>query len=430
MGWFDRLLGREAKASAVGSIIATSYVGQPAWTPRDYKKIAEEAYNRNAIAFRCIKMISSQAAAIPFIAYSGVRERDMNDPLLKLLANPNPMYGLQDLLEAYYAYMMIAGNGYIEGVGPNDAAPPSELWVHRPDRMKVIPGRVGIPEGYRYEVNGLFRDWAVDPVTGKGPILHVKEFNPLDDWYGMPRVDPAAYAVDRHNAASAHNKALLDNGGRPSGVLAFKPVVVNGSAQSPGQDVIDAAKKKLVENHRDFTKRGEPMVVGGDANWQEMGLSPKDMDFAIGMDAAARDICNAFGVPHILVVPGGATFNNLKEARLQLYEDTILPLAAQLRGGLNSWLAPRFGSRIRLEHDLDAIPALEPRRESKRKSTIELWDSGLITRNEARDALQYDKAEGEAGDAYATARASTPANSPATDTNPTDNPVDPGAGGA
>lgn len=426
-----RLFGRdrETKLSAVGSIISTSTLGVPVWTPRDYRKIADEAYNRNAIAYRCVKMIASQAAAIPFLAYSGIRERDDSDPMLRLLARPNPNSSLQTLLEAYYAYMMIAGNGYIEGVGPNDAAPPSELWVHRPDRMKVIPGRFGLPEAYQYEVNGLQRKWEVDPFTGQGQILHVKEFNPLDDWYGMPRVDPAAYAVDRHNAASAHNKALLDNGGRPSGALVYKPVMVNGSAVSPAEDVIKAAKKKLVEDHQDLTKRGEPLVLSGDVDWKEMGLSPKDMDFAVAMDSAARDICNGFGVPHILVVPGGATYNNLKEARLQLFEDTILPLAAQLRGALNTWLAPRFGSRYRLEHNLDEIPALEPRREAKRKSTIELWESGLVTRDEARDALQYAKVEGEAGKAYAPAKGLAPADAPKTPETETQ-PPDQSAGGA
>ena len=436
MSWFTRLFGRdrETKYSAVGPIIATAHVGQPAWTPRDYKKIADEAYNRNAIAYRCVKMIASAAAAIPWCVYSGVREREDNDPLLKLLANPAPNIGGQQFEEAYYAYMLLAGNGYIEGVGPNDAAPPSELWIHRPDRMQVIPGRFAIPEGYRYTVNGLTKDWQVDPITGKGQILHVKEFNPLDDWYGMPRVDPAAYAIDRHNAGSAHNKALLDNGGRPSGVLSFKSITVNGSAQNAPQDVIEKAKAKLLENSRDLTKRGEPLVLSGDVEWHEMGVSPKDMDFAVSMDAAGRDICSAFGVPHILVIPGQATYNNLREARLQLYEDTVLPLANQFRGALNNWLAPRFGSRVRLEHDLDEVPALEPRRESKRKTTIDLFKAKLITRNEARDALGYDPTEGKAGDSFDTATptvgqadlATVPNNDPQSEHNPTDQ----SAGGA
>jgi phage portal protein BeeE len=57
-----------------------------------------------------------------------------------------------------------------------------------------------------------------------------------------------------------------------------------------------------------------------------MGVTPKDMDFAAGKDDAARDICTAFGVPHVLIVPGQSTYNNIREAKLELWEDTILPL--------------------------------------------------------------------------------------------------------
>jgi hypothetical protein len=48
-----------------------------------------------------------------------------------------------------------------------------------------------------------------------------------------------------------------------------------------------------------------------------------------------------------------------------------------------------FGDGLSLAGDLDEIPALEPRRESKRKSIVELYDKGLIDDGEAREALQY-----------------------------------------
>jgi HK97 family phage portal protein len=402
MAWWNGWLGREAKSSGSGPVVAQLVRNQPVWTARDYKQLADEAYVRNAAAYRCVKMIASGVAGIPWLLYSGTKEKQEDHPLLKLLANPAPMIGGQQMFEAVAAYLLLAGNSYIEGVGPTDYAPPTELWPQRPDRMKVVAGDYGMPRAFEYEAAGLKKTWEVDPINGRGPILHIKEFHPTDDWYGLPRVDPAAYGVDRHNSASAHNKALIDNGGRPSGVLVFEPVVQpGGNKTSAPENVIKAAEKRLVETHGGPANAGKPFVTSGTVKWEEMGLSPKDMDFNEGKADAARDICNAFGVPHLLVVPGSSTYNNLKEARLQLYEDTILPLASQLRQALNGWLVPRFsGVKLRLEHDLDGIPALEPRREATRKGTVELFKARIITRNEARDALQYDEIEGDDGDAF------------------------------
>ena len=53
--------------------------------------------------------------------------------------------------------------------------------------------------------------------------LHLSLFHPLDDHYGFAPLEAAATALDVHNAASAWNKALIDNSARPSGALVYAP---------------------------------------------------------------------------------------------------------------------------------------------------------------------------------------------------------------
>lgn len=385
--WFRR----ETKASAAGHIISAWNVGLPAWTPREYEQLADEAFVKNAIAYRCTKLIASNAATVPWLAYgAGDKELGKDHPLLKLLSRPGSMQGGAALFEALYAYLILSGNGYMEAVGPQNGAP-RELWVHRPDRMKVVPGRFGLPEAYQYEAFGQRKEWRVNPLTGDGPILHVKEFHPINDWYGLSRVEPGAYGIDRNNAAAAHNKALLDNGARPSGALVFKPVeLADKSKVTAPEAAIKAAEAELTARHGGPANAGKPIVLGGNVDWLDMGITPRDMDFGQGKDDSARDICAAFGVPHVLVVKGEATYNNLAQAKLDLYEETILPLVDRVVDALNAWLAPKFGDDIRLSVDLDEIPALEPRRESKRTTVINLLDKGVIDADEARDALQYE----------------------------------------
>lgn len=386
MRWWP--FGREQKASAAGGAISAHSLRQPVWTPREFGQLAEESYVRNAVAYRCTKLIAGSAAAAPWLMHDRGGKEIREHPLLDLLSRPGPMIGGAGLFEAFYAYLLLAGNTYLEAVGP-DGKPPRELWSLRPDRMKVVPGDSGTPEAYEYFANGKTIRWAVDPLTGAGPILHLRDFHPLNDWYGLSRIEPAAYAIDRHNAASAHNKALLDNGARPSGALVFEPIrMPDGTMQSAPEPVIAEAEKALADKSGP-KGAGRPFVFGGNVRWEEMGLSPRDMDFGSGKEDAARDICVSFGVPHILIVPGASTYNNVREAKLELWEDTILPLIDRALDGLNAWLTPQFGDGLRLGVDLDEISALEPRREAKRKSTKDLLDSGVIDADEAREALQY-----------------------------------------
>lgn len=386
--WF-RDIDVEHKVSEAGPIVSMPYVGRPVWSDRDYANFAREAFVINAVAYRCVKLIAGSASTVSWLLKQGDREIQQHD-LLKLLDRPSPTVGGSFFFEALYAYLLLSGNTYVEGVGPKNKAP-KELWNLRPDRMKPIPGRYGLPSSYEYEVNGQTKTWQVDEINGTGPIFHLREFHPINDWYGMSRVEPAAMSVDRHNAASAHNKALLDNGARPSGALVFEPVSsgTGQPAKTAPAEVIKAAEERLKERYGGPDNAGKPLVLGGNVKWEEMGFSPKDMDFGESKNDAARDICTAFGVPHILIVPGSATYNNYREAKLELWEETILPLIDRTKDGLNIWLGPKFGENLMLEPDLDSIPALEPRRESKRKTVVELMDKGLIDDDEAREMLQF-----------------------------------------
>ena len=278
------------KASASGPAISYAYVGRPVWTPHDYGNFARESYSLNAVAYRCIKMIASAVASVDLCLYGRGNAEIEEHPLLDLLRRPNPYMNGRFLSEANASFLLLAGNAYLEAVGPSPNRPPMELWFLRPDRMKVIAGAYGVPQGFRYENAGKGVDWKVDQLTGQSDVLHLREFNPLDDWYGMSRVMAAGYAIDRHNAASAHNKALLDNGARPSGALVFQPIASQEGPVSAPEAVIRAAERDLSERHQGSLNAGRPMVLGGNVEWKSMGLNMVDMDFGEGIPRASDTV--------------------------------------------------------------------------------------------------------------------------------------------
>src|SRR5206468_12243889 len=61
----------------------------------------------------------------------------------------------------------------------------------------------------------------------------------------------------------------------------------------------------------------------------------------------------------------------------------FLPLNMMMLQALNGWLCVRYGDGLKLVPDLDCVPALEPRRETKRKGAVDLFKAQLVTRDEA-----------------------------------------------
>lgn len=339
--------------------------GQAVWMRRDTTKFADEGYRRNVIAHRAVAMVATAAASVPWkLTERRARTTRVLEvhPLLTLLNNPNPLQGGTELCEALYAHRLIAGNSYLHAIGPKDSAP-LELHVLRPDRVAVVPGAGGVPKAYRYSIDNRSMDITVDAITGQSRILHLKTFHPLDDWYGLSPMEAAAYSIDQHNQCGAWNQALLQNGARPSGALMVK--AGEGSAGHLSEAQYTRLKGQLDEQFSGAANAGRPLLLEGGLEWKEMSLNPRDMDFINIKHSAARDVALAFGVPpQLLGIPGDNSYANMREARMALWEQTIIPLLSAVTDALNNWLVPMFDSGLILSLDQDAIPIFAEKRDA------------------------------------------------------------------
>ena len=340
----------ETKQSAAGPLIALSQVGRPVWSSRDYASLARQGFHQNPVAYRCIRMIAEAAASVPFLVMQDGERRD-DHPLFQRLKAPNPEQSGAELMEQVYGHLQTAGNAYVEAAGEAE-----EFYALRPDRVQVVPGASGWPAAYDYSV-GMRTRRLMREADGFSPVLHLKLFSPVDDWYGASPLEAAAYAIDIHTASGGWNKALLDNAARPSGALVY-------SGGNLGEVQFNQLKTQLEDAYAGAANAGRPMVLEGGLDWRPMSLTPRDLDYIEGKHAAAREIALAFGVPpQLLGIPGDNTYQNFKEAQAAFWRQTITPLVAKAAGAMTAWLKPRFEA-VDVRADLDAVPALAGEREA------------------------------------------------------------------
>jgi HK97 family phage portal protein len=403
------LFAPPAAKSLTAPCFTLDRLASPAWAPRDYAAFAREGFMQNAILYRAVRMIAEAAASVPLLLYQG-DEEIAEHPLLALLARPNPGATATDLLEAWYGYLLVSGNAYLEAVAVGGTV--RELHTLRPDRMRVVPGPAGWPEAFDYTADGRTRRIAGEAAPGIPRILHVKLFHPLSDHYGLSPIEAAACAVDIHNTASRWNKALLDNSARPSGALVYTARDGNLTAEQ-----YDRLKSELEQGFQGAARAGRPLLLEGGLDWKSMSLTPRDMDFIEAKHVAAREIALALGVPPMLLgIPGDNTYSNYQEATRSFWRSTVLPLVNRTAKTLSMWLAPAYGRRLGqakrrpntiegtapecvgsslsldpyghliLRPDLDAIEALSTEREA-------LWArinaATFLTADEKRAAVGY-----------------------------------------
>jgi hypothetical protein len=119
------------------------------------------------------------------------------------------------------------------------------------------------------------------------------------------------------------------------------------------------------------------------------------MDFINLKQMSATDIALCFGVPSQLVgVPDAQTYANVAEARLALYEETIIPHIKLIESDLNEWLVPQFDERLELTFDTESIPALAERKRKTYENIVSAVNAGIMTRNEAREVIGLNPIDG------------------------------------
>ena len=306
-------------------------------------------------------------------------------PAARLLKKPSANKGGAEFFAELISSKLLFGNSYILASGI-DKMPPKELYL-LPSQNTNIVIEHGRAVAYKYHSHGGERLYPINPVTRMSRVLHFKNYNPANPFTGLSCLDAAAASIDVHNMASRWNASLLRNGARPSGAL----VVKDGNGHLSDEQ-FERLREQLNDKYVGSASAGRPMILEGGLDWREMSISPKDMDFIESKNAAAREIALAFGVPpQLMGINGDSTYSNMQEARLALWEETLIPLLDKMSDSMTNWLSYLFGEEIIVDFDRGAISALTVKRDS-------LWDkiasSDFMSVNEKRAFLGMPPVEG------------------------------------
>jgi HK97 family phage portal protein len=387
---------QQTKNYGQGNVVSYYQTGYNNATNRNsYEDLARDGYIENPIVYKCVNEISNGVAAVPFKLMRGDQPID-DHPLLDLLQRPNPTHSGSEYFQKVVSYLLLSGNTYQLRVG-SDSQPPNELFTLRPDRIRIKTDKHRfMPIAYEYCIDGQVKAvYPIDQITGQSEVKQTKLFNPVDDYMGQSPIMPSASDIDQHNLSAKHNTHLLINGARPSGAVVYKPRDEVGAMTMLTDSQREQLRADLQQRFTGTNGAGKTMILEGDFDYKEMGLSPKDMDFATMRNMSAQDIALVFGVPAQLIGVGDAqTYNNMAEARLALYEETIIPLLRHLESDLNEWLVPLYGDDITLMYDIDGIPAITERRRMVTDNILRAVQEGVLTRNEARERLNLEPIKG------------------------------------
>lgn len=356
----------------------SGYSGVQQSTQFDYTNASDEGYKSIIWVYRCVQEIANRVSSVPWGVFKknakGENIELTNHSLNQLLLYPNEEMSWKDFLEWWVIYMFVSGNAYVV---KGRSKKLNGLTFLRPDRIKIEPDSRGDVKNYAYKVNGV--DYNIDPRD----MTHFKFPDPTDDYYGLSPIFVAARTCETELDALKWNRNLLRNEARPGGALKTQ------------DELSDDAYNKLktsIQEMQGTTHAGKPMILEGGLDWVRMSLTQQEADFIALKKLNREEICAAMGVPPVIVgVLDHATYSNFEQAERSFWNQTIMPTLRKFRDRFNVSIAAGFGEGIFIDYVLDHIEALQESQDNLHKRIRDDFRSGLLSQNEAREMIGYEK---------------------------------------
>jgi len=356
------------------------------------------AYRQSSAVSVPVRMIAADIAMLePVIETDGdVDQGRQALALVALLNNPGENW-LKDLFfETLSIYQSVTGNAYI-WAGGNISRPPLAIGPINPADLSIDHDGNGTIISFSVNMGpyrGIYQAETKNGRTryianGFAELTQIRGFSSRTGGIieGESPLVSVGAEIEQMIRGNTHNNALLSNGGRMSALFSLKGDL--------SDEQFDAAKAEIFTRYKGETKAGTIAVVAAeDVSIQEMGVTPKDMDYAKMLILARNAVALQYGVPPVLISQEKSTFSNMDTGREMLFDNGVAPSARRLFSGLEAFLFPRFGLDVetsKLTFDQLAVPSLRQRRvkelNERRKANVE-------TVNELRTSINREPIDG------------------------------------
>lgn len=352
-----------------------------------YRTYAAEGYQKNELVFAAIEELATSAAEPSWKAmYQGKWVFD--HPILELVNRPNPFMHRYEFWATVMLHRALAGNAYALIVRSGSGRP-LELWLLRPDRVKIHPHPTNWISHYEYDI-GTGEPMRFPPED----VIHWKTRHPLNDYYGMPPLMAAAGRVDIDNFMKDFVKTYLNNMGVPAGVLEVEGKVspemrteIQGRWRSDYGGG-NAGRNLLVLQQ--MKAKFTPLT----ASLGDSGLVIPELD-----EISEARIMMVFQVPPELIGARvgmqGSSYDAKRAARESFWDETLIPIYADLAGSMNLRLVPNYPRVTEVAADVSQVRALLEDADKLHMRVRQDVLAGIITVEEARDVLEYGDMPGD-----------------------------------
>lgn len=296
---------------------------------------------------------------------------DPSLPVMKLLAQPNPLHTWQSWIETAVLMLIPTGNCYILMDPLSMAGTPMALWLLRPDRTKPVRQNDPLHPVQAYEHYGEDGTRYVFPPDR---VIHIKLPNPLTDYQGEGMVQMLGQTLEMDFRSMESNINLFRQGGRLS-------TVIEGVSDDPVK--VKEFIEKIKQTHMGSDNAHKVLVLTGEAklNAAASAQGPKEADYKGTREDISRATGGMLGVPPLKM--GQLDQINRSTATVQQQEflsNGVWPHMKRFAPAMNI-IVRKFDDRLTFVFPAVAVLDLE----AMAQTIVAVADAGALSPNDIRE---------------------------------------------
>lgn len=285
-----------------------------------FEVFREDVFNNPAVASAWAKIISAYGN-LEFKVYkkvNGKLEVSNNSFVEKTLKAPSPLLNATQFHEYLLFYRMFGGMQLVERTDAvsyarlNVISPSNIIQIKYSDTTRIEEIQLNNQNVSGEDLDSFYLNCPFDPTTNIAGMAQ-----------GHTPYKALSSVADLINFILKHNISYVKNSGNAQGI--FMPKM--NPNQQMSKSVIKEMTDKVEMAFNNYKKAGEHKVLPQEMTFIDTSKAPKDLDWVKGFELALKMIANIMQVPLTLIWDTNSTYNNVSEAKQQLYKDTILPLA-------------------------------------------------------------------------------------------------------
>ena len=369
MAWYDRLIGRKVETEEKLNP-AQPYYDHKTEPSREKVVNYERAYEDLEVVNRGVNMIVDDASEVPVLVGGQVAGlmsvvKGIKRSRVELLLNkePNPYQDISTFRRNLITDYLLDGNIFIYFDGVHlYHLPANKMTIHASDTTYI--------EKFTFNEQISYK-----PTE----IIHIKDNSFYSIYRGVSRLKPALRTMILMRSMRDFQDNFFKNGAVPGLVL-----------KSPNT-LSEKIKERMIQSwtarYRPDAGGRRPLILDGGIEIDSVSnVNFKELDFQAAIAENEKIILKALGIPPIMLDSGNNA--NLRPNMRMYYLETILPIIRKMNFAMERY----FG--FKLKEDITDIPALQPELRDQSQYYSALVNTGIISPNEAREALSFDPVDG------------------------------------